>query len=395
MKNRCLILIGSIAVFMMFLQIGCQKQAVVSPAAPPEAVKVQPSAQLTPPAPSIPPKPSAPEPLTPPPPVTEPEKPAVTPPAEELAPKIVFESVVHDFGEVGPRTKNTCEFKFSNTGSALLKIGKIHATCGCTVPQLSKEEYVPGESGVITVEYHPGLQGGPQTRRLDVPTNDKANQRITLVVKALVVVKIEYEPKKLSFSVKTDSNSPRPMIKIHSIDSQPFAINGFSSHPEGISINYDPNVKKPQFTVEPKIEVEKLQKEVQGYIQINITYPGYDSITIPFTVIPRFKVSPPAIVLLDAKPQESVDREVVVLNNYGEPFEIESAASQKNIIKVLSQEKAGDRYKIKVSITPPAAESNPRMFTDTLFINIKGGVKLEVACKGFYPSSRETSRPLP
>ena len=381
MKNRCLILTGFVVVSVLLLQFGCQKQAAVSP--PPAPVKVKPL-ELTPPSAKLPP----------PPPVTvEPNKPLLAPPAAEQLPKITFAGTVHDFGEVAPNSKSSCEFKFTNTGSAVLKIGKIHSSCGCTVPQLSKDEYAPGESGAITVEYHSATQGGPVARKLDVPSNDKTNQKVTLTVKALIVVKIEYEPKKLTLALKNDSNTPPQKIKIRSTDGQPFAITGFESHPPEISIIYDPNVKKTEFVLELIVDLQKLQKDLQGNIRINITYPGYSPVTIPFSVLPKFKVSPPAIVLLDAKPQEPVEREITVLSNYNEPFEIESTSTQKNIIKVLSQEKLADRCKIKVSITPPPGENNPRMFVDTLTIKIKDGGNLDVICRGFYSTGKEKSKP--
>jgi len=54
------------------------------------------------------------------------------PDANNLSPRISFEGTVCDLGDVGKGTKNTCEFKFTNTGQALLTIGKIKRTCGCT-----------------------------------------------------------------------------------------------------------------------------------------------------------------------------------------------------------------------------------------------------------------------
>ena len=66
----------------------------------------------------------------------EPSKvsPKPAPDANNLSPRISFEKTVCDLGDVGWGTKNTCEFKFTNTGSADggLKIGKIKRTCGCT-----------------------------------------------------------------------------------------------------------------------------------------------------------------------------------------------------------------------------------------------------------------------
>jgi hypothetical protein len=76
--------------------------------------------------------------------------------AEKFLPRITFEKTVCDLGDVGQGTKNTCEFRFTNTGRGLLKIGKISRTCGCTVFQLDKKEYPPNETGVIKVIYTSG-----------------------------------------------------------------------------------------------------------------------------------------------------------------------------------------------------------------------------------------------
>ena len=63
--------------------------------------------------------------------------------AERILPRISFEKTVYDLGNVGQGTKSSCEFRFTNTGQTLLKIGKISRTCGCTVFQLDKKEYPP------------------------------------------------------------------------------------------------------------------------------------------------------------------------------------------------------------------------------------------------------------
>jgi len=44
---------------------------------------------------------------------------------EAISPVISFDSTVCDLGGVGLGTKNTCEFKFTNTGQAPLKITNV------------------------------------------------------------------------------------------------------------------------------------------------------------------------------------------------------------------------------------------------------------------------------
>jgi len=87
------------------------------------------------------------------PPRTSPEN---MPVADEAMAKISFEKTVCDIGDVGQGTKNECEFRFTNTGRGLLKIGKISRTCGCTVFHLDKKEYAPNETGATKVIYTAG-----------------------------------------------------------------------------------------------------------------------------------------------------------------------------------------------------------------------------------------------
>ena len=71
------------------------------------------------------------------------------------APEIVFEENVIDLGEFmqydDPSSR--CEFLFTNTGKEPLIISKAKGSCGCTVPEWPKEPIMPGENGVIKVNY--------------------------------------------------------------------------------------------------------------------------------------------------------------------------------------------------------------------------------------------------
>ena len=91
--------------------------------------------------------------------------------------RISFEKTVFDLGDVGQGTKNSCEFKFTNTGRGLLKIGNINRTCGCTAFQLDKKEYTPNETGTIKVIYTAGKSAGVTQKSIYVSTNDKDNPR--------------------------------------------------------------------------------------------------------------------------------------------------------------------------------------------------------------------------
>jgi hypothetical protein len=299
-------------------------------------------------------------------------------------PKIEFESVVHDFGEVGPGTKQKCELPFTNAGDSLLVIKQVQSCCG-VVASLDKnlKEYRPGESGVVKVDYRPSRRPGPISKRFYVHSNDWAEPKVTLVLKATIVPKVNWEPERLKLSLEQE-NAGCPRIVLDSRDNQPFAITAFQSTADCITANYDSSVRATKFILEPKVDIEKLRENQRGRVNISLTHPEWDTVTIFYDVIPRFSTRPSIITVLNAEPQKPVRRKVEVLNNYGEDFEIESTSSKNGSIKALGQKKISNGYELDLQITPPPAERRLTVFTDVFSIQIRGGDKLAVTCRGFY-----------
>ena len=160
-------------------------------------------------------------------------------------PILTFEKRAHDIGIVGPSTKNTAEFKFTNTGDEVLKITKKpKSSCGCTVPRLTKKEYAPGESGVIKVEYKSKKEAKKDPQTVTIFSNDKQNPRITLTLKAEIVLKVVAEPDPLKLELWED-NANCPKITIRSKDGKPFSITKFSATRLSVTIDFDPNVSGP------------------------------------------------------------------------------------------------------------------------------------------------------
>jgi len=313
------------------------------------------------------------------------ESPASKPAAEPNgpSPKIVFEQTIHDFGPIAPGSANVCKFKFKNEGAGVLKISDVTKTCGCTVPTLEKKEYAPREEGAIDVIYNADRASGPKLRHLYVLSNDKDNPRVELTINASVAQKIVYNPEKLDYTIKGE-NAGVVVLTLHSVDDQNFAITAFNATGNAVSADFDPNQKAAKFVLKTKIDPQKTGVNSSGRVEITTSHPECPTITIPFSVLARFKVDPPAINILNAEVSKSVERELWLLNNYSEDFEIASATSKEGVIRVASQEKIGNRYKFGLVIVPPATNNPTRMFTDTLTITTKDGEKIEVVCRGFY-----------
>ena len=298
------------------------------------------------------------------------------------APKITFEKIVHDFGQIGTGAKKrVAEFKFTNTGDDLLKITEVEKCCG-VVTRLDKTEYAPGESGVLKAEFVSSQKPGPMSRTLYVRSNDKTNPRIALTLKVKIASKVSYSPKRLRLFLG-EENAGCPKLVLSSLDNQPFAITRFKSTGDCITADVDGSVEATKFVLEPGVDMEKLNNNLKGYITISLTHPEEKEAEIPFDVLPKFTISPPLILAFNAEPQKPILRKITVLQNYGGDFEIESASSKDNMVKVLGRKKITSGYQFEVEIMPPPAEGKTQ-FVDVFFVKIKDGNGLGVVCRGFY-----------
>lgn len=122
------------------------------------------------------------------------------PPAEAPRPVAVgagaieFEKLELDFGNVWDHEKPEAVIRFTNTGTQTLKILDIRSTCGCTVPDLEKKEYEPGETGEMNVIFNPTGRSGPQTKVVTVTTDSRRTPTVRINVKSYVESVLTIDP---------------------------------------------------------------------------------------------------------------------------------------------------------------------------------------------------------
>jgi hypothetical protein len=116
--------------------------------------------------------------------------------------QVTFVMTEHDFGAILGDQNPRVKFKFRNTGTGTLSIRNIHASCGCTVPNLenAKREYQPGEEGSLEVDFHPkGKQGQSQTS-VTIQTNDPERPQVVLTIRADVRPIVSVDPPLVQFA---------------------------------------------------------------------------------------------------------------------------------------------------------------------------------------------------
>ena len=121
-------------------------------------------------------------------------------PAEAaLAPKIVCDAPVFDFGD-----KNNSEFvehdyPIRNAGTLSLEIRSVHASCGCTAVKPSQDVVPPGGEASIRARLDLRGRNGIQQKTITVESNDPETPNLLLQLKGNAVQALRAEPSSLFF----------------------------------------------------------------------------------------------------------------------------------------------------------------------------------------------------
>lgn len=104
------------------------------------------------------------------------------------ATEITFEKNIYDFGTIKEGDLVNYKFKFTNTGKNPLLITNASASCGCTVPNWSKEPIAPGKTGEIDVTFNSEGKPNHAEKTVTVVAN-------TIPTNTMLLIKGEVTPK--------------------------------------------------------------------------------------------------------------------------------------------------------------------------------------------------------
>lgn len=90
-------------------------------------------------------------------------------------------------------TAYTAVFSFTNDSDEIVTIQSVRSSCGCTVPELEKKKYAPGESGTIEAVFTFGTRTGLQRKTISVVT-DGNEDRQDLILEVTIPILIEVRP---------------------------------------------------------------------------------------------------------------------------------------------------------------------------------------------------------
>jgi hypothetical protein len=123
--------------------------------------------------------------------VPPPPNPTVAAPEEKPEgplPIIQFETTEHDFGTIKEGDIVEYVYKVKNTGEAPLIIQGAQPSCGCTVPDFSKEPIPVGGTGYVKAKFDSNGKQNVQNKTITVSANTWPKQTV-LRFKAMITPK--------------------------------------------------------------------------------------------------------------------------------------------------------------------------------------------------------------
>ena len=116
-----------------------------------------------------------------------------------LAPKIVCDEIVYDFGERDNTETLEHHYLIRNEGSLSLEIRGVRATCGCTAVKPQDDLVPPGGETKIQVRLDLRGRSGMQIKTISVLSNDPLTPQLNLQMRGQALQALRAQPSPLFF----------------------------------------------------------------------------------------------------------------------------------------------------------------------------------------------------
>ncbi|MES2862794.1 MAG: DUF1573 domain-containing protein [Bacteroidota bacterium] len=111
--------------------------------------------------------------------------------------KVEFDREIHNFGKVEQGQIVETTFTIKNVGENNLYIVDAHGSCGCTVPEVTKEAIEPGESAPINVKFDSNGKSGEVTKSVMITCNTAKVVEIIKIKASINTNKVKKENNKI------------------------------------------------------------------------------------------------------------------------------------------------------------------------------------------------------
>jgi len=287
-------------------------------------------------------------------------------------PKIQFDSTVYDFNKVVGGEAVRHDYYFTNTGTALLKLNSVNASCGCTTAGQWTREVPPGGTGMVPIQFNSGNFSGAVTKMATVACNDPATPYITLQIKGTVWRPVEVSPTMAMLNVNSELiSNATAVVRITNHAGQPLEV-------------YEPVSSNPQFAAELRTNTPGKLFEIvirsvppldianpHGTITVRTSSTNTPTLAVSAMCViqPAVAVNPPRVVIQEAHLTNQWSGKVTLRSGLNRPLQLSNPAVNVPGGKAEIRElEAGRLYEVAL-IVPPAAKDSMKPVELTMTSN--------------------------
>lgn len=279
---------------------------------------------------------------------------------------VQIEPPVYHFGKIPDSRPVEGVFIIKNTSNQLLKILRVHTTCGCMVSQIDKKEIYPRETSTLKIAFDPRGRAGYSRWQIDVLTN-LAESSFNPAFDMTVLKEAMVSENSLSFGEFRQGAlvqrkvwvSPRfyPGFKIHKVSVEAPLPQAYFTIKEKSEVyaGFYPEPRQAHcvvLTTRKDIPVGRLS----GKLVIETDIPGNQKIGIPIwakVVSNEIVADRDYVVLGMVEKGQSVSKTVVLYHIDGRAFKINGARTSLSCIEATWQP-LGTPHHYEVKITAKA-----------------------------------------
>ncbi len=282
-------------------------------------------------------------------------------PASTNAPKLACDEPVHDFGVVDPSQAVEHTFLIRNDGTLTLEITRVHASCGCTVANISEQQIPPGGESRITTRLSLQGKSGTQQKTVFVDSNDPAQPQTILTLRGTATPSLSVSPAQVAASRIAPGSTPAAQVSISSSDDTDFRITAVGTTSDQLAATVDTLESNRNYRVNIALKAP-ISATVHASVVINTDHPKRARVEIPVSfTIARELVVIPREIIFEQPADTPVSPFVLIRNADGSPVELDGIEPPVPTVRVETHPYGANGLRIQMNDLVPKAELNGRV----------------------------------
>lgn len=254
-------------------------------------------------------------------------------PSDPAQSPLTWDSMAHDFGNIPDTEPVTHIFKFTNKTEKTITILRAHGSCGCTVPDLPKKSFKPGESGEMTVTFNPQHRKGANPKAVTIEYSEPQGTPNTIVtINSNVQPLVMIEPQKM-YLMEVDSKGGKTTEITVSGRKKDFQVTGVEKSTEALDVQIG-NVREVDIdgekfqqvpvtvTIKPGTPIGEIQTEL--IIKTNEEKAATNNYVFFADVVGDIKATPTKLTLRAFTPKVPFSNVITLESRTNKPFKVKS-----------------------------------------------------------------------